>query len=76
MRLINTQTLDLEEFQGAAPEYAILSHTWEDGEVSLQEFIKPGMEIKEKQGYSKITATCHQARLDDIGYCWVDACCI
>jgi len=38
MRLINTLTLELEEFMGAAPPYAILSHTWADGEVTLQDW--------------------------------------
>ncbi|KAH8906238.1 hypothetical protein BR93DRAFT_738934 [Coniochaeta sp. PMI_546] len=38
MRLINTTTLELEEFQGLVPAYAILSHTWGSEEVSLQEW--------------------------------------
>ncbi|KAI1319405.1 heterokaryon incompatibility protein-domain-containing protein [Xylariaceae sp. FL0255] len=39
MRLINTATLRLHEFLGdKVPEYAILSHTWEEGEVNFQEW--------------------------------------
>src|SRR4051812_27976145 len=38
MRLINTETFQLEEFVGTVPKYAILSHTWGDGEVSLQDW--------------------------------------
>jgi hypothetical protein len=39
MRLINTTTGLLEEFIGdEIPKYAILSHTWEKDEISLQEF--------------------------------------
>ncbi|KAI8958846.1 HET-domain-containing protein [Daldinia sp. FL1419] len=37
MRLLNTSSVALEEFQGTAPEYAISSHTWLDGEVTLQD---------------------------------------
>lgn len=37
MRLLNTSTLKLREFHDdGIPDYAILSHTWEDGEVSFQ----------------------------------------
>ena len=37
MRLLNTSTLRLCEFHDdGIPDYAILSHTWEDGEVSFQ----------------------------------------
>ena len=38
MRLINTETFELEEFMGPVPRYAILSHTWGDGEVTLQDW--------------------------------------
>ncbi|KAI0202579.1 heterokaryon incompatibility protein-domain-containing protein [Astrocystis sublimbata] len=38
MRLINTETLELEEFLQPIPPYAILSHTWEGQEVTLQEW--------------------------------------
>ena len=74
MRLINTTTLRLEEFYGSAPEYAILSHTWAGGEVTFEEFVQ--CPEGSKQGYAKITAMCSQARVDGIGYCWVDTCCI
>ncbi|KAI8631691.1 heterokaryon incompatibility protein-domain-containing protein [Xylariaceae sp. FL1651] len=76
MRLINTGTLELEEIHGTTPEYAILSHTWGDDEVTLQEFVECSAKTKGKQGYAKITATCRQARLDNIDYCWIDTCCI
>ena len=38
MRLINTDDLSLVEFPGIVPEYAILSHTWGDEEVTLQDW--------------------------------------
>jgi Heterokaryon incompatibility protein (HET) len=39
MRLLNTSSLEIENFLGSkVPRYAILSHRWGDDEVSLQEF--------------------------------------
>ncbi|KAI1743391.1 heterokaryon incompatibility protein-domain-containing protein [Xylaria scruposa] len=72
MRLINTQSLNLEEFVGnAIPEYAILSHTWGDEEVTFQEW-QDRNSLDEKAGYKKILAACEQARVDGLGYLWVD----
>jgi hypothetical protein len=40
MRLINTKSLKLHEFFGdAIPKYAILSHTWGDGEINFAEWL-------------------------------------
>lgn len=40
MRLLNTTILKLEEFVATEGiKYAILSHRWEDEEVSLQQFV-------------------------------------
>ncbi|KAI3323479.1 HET-domain-containing protein [Xylariaceae sp. AK1471] len=76
MRLINTQSLDLEEFQGTAvPQYAILSHTWEEEEVTFQDWHDRDSAAK-KLGYKKIIAACHQAKADNLGYLWVDTNCI
>ncbi|KAF2972352.1 hypothetical protein GQX73_g1355 [Xylaria multiplex] len=41
MRLINTHTLELEECLEIVPRYAILSHTWGNEEVSLQDWLAP-----------------------------------
>jgi hypothetical protein len=40
MRLINTETLEMREFfDSQIPEhYAILSHAWDDEEISIQEW--------------------------------------
>ena len=38
MRLLDTATVELHEFHGEAiPDYAILSHTWGQDEVSFQD---------------------------------------
>jgi hypothetical protein len=37
MRLLHTDSLELEEFLGEVPRYAILSHTWEEKEATYQD---------------------------------------
>lgn len=58
MRLIDVHTMLLEEFLDVdtAPKYAILSHTWGQGEVSLQEFLEGTATSKE--GYRKVEGCC------------------
>jgi len=77
MRLINASTLQLEEFMDShhAPPYAILSHTWEEGEVTFQDFANQDT-ARAKKGYGKIEQTCKLAKANGIGYAWVDTCCI
>lgn len=74
MRLLNSATLAFEEFPGATPEYAILSHRWLDGEVSLKD-MQDG-KATAKAGYTKIKQCCEQASKDGLNYAWVDTCCI
>ncbi len=74
MRLLNCTTFELEEFFGVCPAYAILSHRWQDQEVSLQD-IKDGTGTK-KAGYSKIQMCCHETIKHDLQYVWIDTCCI
>ncbi|TLD25308.1 hypothetical protein PspLS_05668 [Pyricularia sp. CBS 133598] len=76
MWLINTQTLALEYF--ISPKkvpYAILSHTWEEEEVTFQEFHKLDM-AKSRKGFAKIDKTCSIAKDQGLRYVWVDTCCI
>ncbi|UNI23590.1 hypothetical protein JDV02_009400 [Purpureocillium takamizusanense] len=80
MRLINVESLTLEEFMAGgaqAPPYAILSHTWEDEEVTFQDFTNPDPEVRSrKQGFAKISKTCALAESEGLKYAWVDTCCI
>ena len=76
MWLINTTSLELESFTASdVPQYAILSHTWGDEEVSFQE-INDMEKARMKSGFSKIKKTCQLARDSGIKYAWVDTCCI
>jgi hypothetical protein len=75
MRLINTSSGAFEEFIGRnIPEYAILSHTWEEEEVSYQDYV--GGTCSHKKGYEKIRKTLELANQSGLPYAWVDTCCI
>lgn len=77
MRLINSETLQLEEFIGSnIPTYAILSHTWGPEEVSFFDYTSNRAVAETKDGYRKIRLSCEQARKHKISYVWVDTCCI
>lgn len=74
MWLVNTETLELESFFANIPPYAILSHTWEDGEVTFTDMASP--DRIRKNGYQKILQTCCLARIYKLDYAWIDTCCI
>ncbi|KAI0127653.1 heterokaryon incompatibility protein-domain-containing protein [Xylariales sp. AK1849] len=76
MWLVNTETLQLEYFLNhETVRYAILSHTWENDEVSHQEFRGKTVQ-KATGGLNKIAMTCQLARTIGIPYAWIDTCCI
>jgi hypothetical protein len=56
------------------PYYAILSHRWEQAEVTFQD-LKDGTAPK-KAGYAKIMGFCAKAFSDGWTYVWIDSCCI
>jgi hypothetical protein len=58
-----------------APSYAILSHTWIDGEEVTYGELMAGA-CKETEGFAKISFCVEQASKDNLEYCWVDTCCI
>ena len=57
------------------PPYAILSHTWSEGqEITFNEFLNGNG--TDKTGYSKILFCARQAHRNGLDYCWVDTYCI
>ena len=79
MRLLRTRDLEFEEFLGGQlPWYAILSHTWEQEEVSYQEMVKSRQDqrVRSKLGYMKIENCCKRAAKANYNYVWIDTCCI
>lgn len=78
MYLINTRTFELEAFASSSSvKYAILSHTWHDGEVLFHDMVRSNLaQAQQKSGFLKILYTCQQAARSGLDYAWVDTCCI
>lgn len=80
MRLVNTTesnsgSFNIEDFTDYnTPPYAILSHTWEQEEVTLQDM--QGNGAKNKKGFDKIRESCALALASGFNYVWIDTCCI
>ncbi|MCJ1405768.1 hypothetical protein MMC11_008998 [Xylographa trunciseda] len=80
MRLLSRKTK--EEFELTTfndeddlPPYAILSHTWNDGQEVLYDELVTGVG-KKKIGYTKIRFCGERAVQDGLRYFWIDTCCI
>ncbi|KAK5652369.1 hypothetical protein OQA88_10561 [Cercophora sp. LCS_1] len=88
MRLLKVDELEPEEFHGEnIPPYAILSHTWEDDEITLQDLRhvcgsnknrndRVSTRVLGRKGYLKVRATANLAIKNGLKYVWVDTCCI
>jgi heterokaryon incompatibility protein (HET) len=83
MYLLNTSNVTLKEFQGSnIPEYAILSHTWTDDEISYQDVIQATLTkayrvaLAKKKAYRKMYGFCELAKRDGFQWVWIDTCCI
>lgn len=72
--VITSEINDFSTF--AIPKYAILSHTWGSGEVTLQELQGDPKVAEAKAGYKKIKASCELAKREGFDYIWIDTCCI
>lgn len=75
-RLLSDGGFELLSFSDdALPPYAILSHTWTEGqEVTYNELVSGGG--KDKIGYNKICFCSDRAAADGLQFFWVDTCCI
>ncbi|KAI1391403.1 heterokaryon incompatibility protein-domain-containing protein [Hypoxylon trugodes] len=77
MRLINTETIKLEDFSGRViPKYAILSHTWGENEANFEDVQNKDIKSSSEPRYKKVKESCNLARSDGLKYIWVDTCCI
>ncbi|KAK8051648.1 hypothetical protein PG993_003033 [Apiospora rasikravindrae] len=81
MRLINVHSYELHEFWGSqVPTYAILTHTWDDEEVTHQEWLawlaSACPSVASKKGFQKIMGACERAKEDRLAWLWVDTNCI
>lgn len=75
MRVLHTANLEVTNFNASPPRYAILSHTWEDEEVTLQD-LQSGGKAKQMKGYTKIRESCTLTASKGYDYIWIDSCCI
>lgn len=76
-----TRKPDSDDFELATfrtndpPPYAILSHTWTEGQEVTYNELRAGTG-KAKAGYTKIRFCGERAAHDGLQYFWVDTCCI
>jgi hypothetical protein len=78
MRLIGSKPgggFELRAFNDNIPPYAILSHTWSEGEEVTYDELVTGKGVN-KAGYDKIRFCAARAAKDGLKYVWVDTCCI
>jgi len=75
MRLLNTTSIEVERFTGNVPQYAILSHRWDQDEIELKD-MQAGGDTKGMEGYRKLRISCAMAARDGFRYIWIDTCCI
>ena len=77
MRLLHTESYTLKSFIGVEiPEYAILSHTWEDDEMLFDDIQVLSPKTRRKKGFAKIKNFCRLAAQDGYEWVWIDCCCI
>ena len=88
MRLLDAKRLEpVDVRDDAIPPYAILSHTWGDEELTLQELRhmkgrmpqsldKRKRTIADKKGFAKVKDAAALAVTRGFSYIWVDTCCI
>ena len=70
----NVPRLATQNAAQRTPPYAILSHTWGNGEVLFSDIDRDAVSAQE--GFQKIRYTTDQARRDGYDYVWIDTCCI
>ena len=78
-----TEVLEWHDDEDSKITYAILSHRWIGTEIHYEEMVDLGKmntkqqkEIRDRQGYKKVVATCKQAEEDNCKWVWVDTCCM
>lgn len=77
MHLLNTPTRKIHEFPpGKTPPYVILSHRWEDEEVSYKDLTEPEKDLSKLKGWTKLDSFCSLAEKDGWEWVWMDTCCI
>ncbi|KAF2223921.1 heterokaryon incompatibility protein-domain-containing protein, partial [Elsinoe ampelina] len=77
MRLLKTDSIEFFGEDDALPtKYAILSHTWGEGEVLFADIINGIARTSKPLAFSKVESACKQAAQDGYDAIWIDTCCI
>ncbi|KAK2596532.1 hypothetical protein N8I77_013418 [Diaporthe amygdali] len=87
MRLLSTKALEVVSInEDDIPPYAILSHTWDKDEVTLQDMQGSGFKllaavsrinlVNAKQGLQKVVDAARLAASEGHDWIWIDTCCI
>ena len=77
MHLLHTSTRKVQEFSpGQIPPYVILSHRWEDKEISYKDLTEPKRDPSKLKGWTKLNSFCSLVRQDGWEWAWMDTCCI
>jgi hypothetical protein len=74
MRLLNAKDLTLTSFNDErnVPEYAILSHTWGDDEVTFKDLAELTREqLFQKRAYEKVVRCCAKVLEWGLEWLWV-----
>ena len=75
MWLLDTTSFKLVYFINPPERYAILSHTWGDGEVTFRDMENLAA-ARSMVGWTKIKGTCQRGKADGFSLVWIDSCCI
>ena len=76
MRLLDVSSLQARSFElRDAPQYAILSHTWGEEEISFQDLTERANN-RNKLGWKKILGFCEVCKPLGLNWVWIDTCCI
>lgn len=84
MRLLHTEDSRFETFIGQKPEFAILSHTWGENEVSYQTMLETLTQLRTgvrpysdlPLGLQKVQECRLKAKENGFDWVWIDTCCI
>lgn len=71
MWLIHTTILRLTAFPSPPNQYAILSHVWQENEITFQAFQADVLRLN-----NKIVKACEYAKSEGFEWLWIDTCCI
>lgn len=64
--------MEIENYLGTVPPYAILSHTWNDEEITFQELIAQDPVVRSKKGYIKVQKCAAICQENSFGHAWID----